>query len=370
MNLLYISSKKRWGGVSSWMLKTAMGLETKGNRVWVLAHPHGKFYEHSEGKIRLIKKKLGMDYNPMMINYLVRFIKQSKIQLVVTNIEKEVVIGGIAARVCKIPNIRRVGREDDFNQKIKVKYHHKWFVDSCLVPCDYVRDKSIERAPWLESSQFTTIYNGRNPVPINKETIRKIKAKWGFNENELIIGVTSQLSSQKRIDILLEAFGRIAKNYNGVSLVVAGEGPERAKLEQQVAAAGIDDKIRFVGFVNEPEVLATAYDIAVSPSSFEGFPNTVVEYFAAGCAVVTTSAGGVCEIANHGVNALVIPINDASVMAAAIALLIDQPGFRKELGRNASEAIRCGFSEDLMIERLNTFYHSAIKGTFRVKARP
>lgn len=343
------------------MLKTAMGLETKGNKVWVLAHPHGKFCEHSEGKIRLIKKKLGMDYNPMMINHLVRFIKQSKIQLVVTNIEKEVVIGGIAARICQIPNIRRVGREDDFNQKIKVKYHHKWFVNSCVVPCDYVRDKSIERAPWLESSQFTTIHNGRNPVPINNATIRKIKAEWGFNEDELIVGVTSQLSSQKRIDILLEAFRRLAHKYNGISLVIAGEGPERAKLERQVAIAGIEDKIRFIGFVNKPEILATAYDIAVSPSSFEGFPNTVVEYFAAGCAVVTTSAGGVCEIANDGANALVIPINDANAMATAIAILIDQPAFRGELGRNAAETIRCGFSEDLMIEKLNTFYHSTIK---------
>ena len=57
----------------------------------------------------------------MMIYFIIRFIRKNQIDVMVTNIEKEVIVGGIAARICGIPNIRRVGREDDFNEKLKVK---------------------------------------------------------------------------------------------------------------------------------------------------------------------------------------------------------------------------------------------------------
>jgi glycosyltransferase involved in cell wall biosynthesis len=360
MNLLYISSKKRWGGVSSWMQRTAVGLEDLGNRVWVLAHPNGRFAQRSTDGIRLIPKKLGMDYNPAMVYYLARFIHRRHIDLVVTNIEKEVVIGGLAARLCRIPNIRRVGREDDFNQRLKVRVHHHWLVDACIVPCNYIRDRAVEIAPWLDPGNFTTIYNGRNPVSIDAAWRREERSKWGLDDGQLVIGVTSQLSPQKRVDVLLDAFGRIALKHTGVVLVIAGEGKEHSALERRAAALGIAERVRFIGFSRSPEQTAAAYDIAVSPSSFEGFPNTVVEYFAAGCAVVTTSAGGVCEMATDGINALVTPVNDVDAMAKAIATLIEQPETRITLGRNAAATIRERFSEDRMIERLNRFYHAAI----------
>jgi glycosyltransferase involved in cell wall biosynthesis len=360
MNLLYISSKKRWGGVSSWMQRTAVGLEDLGNRVWVLAHPNGRFSQRSADGIRLIPKKLGMDYNPAMVYYLVRFIRRNHIDLIVTNIEKEVVIGGLAARLCRIPNIRRVGREDDFNQRLKVRYHHHWLVDACIVPCNYIRDRAIDIAPWLKPEQFTTIYNGRNPVSIDAAWRHKAKLKWRVGERQLVIGVTTQLSPQKRVDVLLDAFARVCPKHDAAVLVIAGEGKEKALLERRAASLGIAQRVRFIGFSTSPERTAAAYDIAVSPSSFEGFPNTVVEYFAAGCAVVTTSAGGVCEMAIDGVNALVTPVNDVDAMATAIATLIERPETRKKLGRNAAETIRERFSEDLMIEKLNRYYCAAI----------
>ena len=69
-----------------------------------------------------------MDYNPAAILFLMRLIRTRDIQLIVTNIEREVITGGIAARLTNIPNIRRVGREDDFNEKLKVKWHHRLLV--------------------------------------------------------------------------------------------------------------------------------------------------------------------------------------------------------------------------------------------------
>jgi glycosyltransferase involved in cell wall biosynthesis len=364
MNILYITSKKRWGGVSSWMQKTAVSLEERGHRVMIVAHPQGRFAAAATPGLRVIPRKLGMDYNPAAILFLVRLIRSRRVDLVITNIEKEVIAGGIAARLCRIPNIRRVGREDDFNKKWKVKWHHRLLVDQCIVPCNRVRDNAMQRARWLSASQFTTIYNGKNSRRFTKDEIVLQRKKWGLAPNDFILGVTSQLSAQKGLDRLVRVFGMLDRDNGGrfPYLVILGEGKEKEKLQQIVQTQHLSRRVVFGGFTPDPIGAAAAYDIAVSNSTFEGFPNTVVEYFAAGRPVVTTDAGGVTEMATHGRNSLVVPVGDDAALQTALQGLIHDPALREKLGRNARETIQRGFSEDHMIDRLETFFKKNLRG--------
>ena len=354
MNILYISSKKQWGGVSSWMNKTALGLKRKGHNVWILAHPKGRFIHSASKGLKLFPKKLGMDYNPATFFFLVRFIKNNHIDLIITNIEKEVIIGGIAARICGIPNIRRVGNEGDFNERLKVKWHHRLFVDQCIVPCDFVRDNAIKRASWLNGSQFATIYNGSNYKRFSAAEIREQRKQWGLSDKDFIIGVTSRLAKAKGIESLIYVFHRILKNHSKCRLVIIGEGKEKENFKNMARELDISDSIIFGGFAQNPMQAAAAYDIAISNSQFEGFPNTVVEYFAAGKPVVTTDAGGVAEMVKHEENALLIPCGDGEQLYDKIISLIENPELRKKLGQNAMKTIEQGFSEDIMIENLET----------------
>jgi glycosyltransferase involved in cell wall biosynthesis len=360
LNLLYISSKKKWGGVSSWMEKTALGLKQRGHQVWIVAHPKGRFMQSAHRELNLLPHKLGMDYNPLSIFYLYYQIKTKKIDMVVTNIEKEVAIGGLAARLACIPNIRRVGREDDFNQRWKVKWHHRLFVDHCIVPCNRIRDNAVKRAPWLNPNQFITIYNGRNRGTFTAEQIKSQRQKWGINADSCVIGSTSQLSSSKGIDGLIRVFSRISRNYDHTRLVITGEGKLKKDLIQQAKQLGIQDKVIFAGFSKNPLISAAAYDIAVCNSLFEGFPNTVVEYFAAGRPVVTTNAGGVAEMAEDGYNAILIPCNDDDKLLNGLIRLIESPHLRTLLGENAVKTIVNGFSEVIMLDQLENFYQSCL----------
>jgi len=361
MNILYISSKKRWGGVSGWMNRTALRLEEKGHTVWILAHPNGRFIKSASKSLKLLPKKLGMDYNPAMIYFITRFIKKNRIDLVVTNIEKEVIAGGISARICSIPNIRRVGREDDFNEKFKVKWHHRLLVDRCIVPCDLVRDNAMKRAKWLDGSQFTTIYNGKNCRQFSADEIEQQRKQWGCSDRHLIVGVTSQLSKSKGIDRLILVFQKIAKIYPETRLVITGEGKQKESLERLAREIDPSERIIFSGFSPDPFRVAAGYDIAVSNSRFEGFPNNVVEYFAAGKPVVTTNAGGVAEMVKHEENALLIPYDDDAQLYDKIIMLIENQELRKKLGQNAIKTIEKGFSEDIMIEKLEEMFKKSIK---------
>ncbi len=361
MRLLYISSKKNWGGVTNWMNQTALGLGNRGHEVHIIAHPAGRFVRSASHKLNVIPKKLGMDYNPLMIAYIRRVIRQNRFDLVVTNIEKEVMIGGLASRLCRIPNVRRVGREDDFNDKLRVKWHHRWLVDRCIVPCNLIRDNAMQRAKWLDGSNFKTIYNGRNLIDISPEDRQHQRRDWGFSDDDVVIGVTAQLIPIKGVDRLMRVFARLVATQPNCRLVITGEGRERPNLEKLARSLNVAEKVVLAGYATEPIKTAGAYDIAVCPSLYEGFPNTVVEYLAASRPVVTTDAGGVPEMINHRENGLLVPCDDEEKLFENVLELVQNQNLRKTLQFNARETIREKFSEDIMLDKLEAFFRQTIE---------
>ena len=361
MRILYLSSKKNWGGVTNWMNQTALGLERRGHSVWIIAHPDGRFVKSASRKLKIVPKKLGMDYNPYMICYLWRFILDNRIDAMVTNIEKEVIIGGMACRLAKIPNIRRVGREDDFNEKLRVRWHHDLWVDRCIVPCDLIRDNALKRARWLDGSRFTTIYNGRSLVEITVNQRQGQRKRWGFSEKDMVIGITAQLTRIKGVNVLIRAFARLLENQAHCRLVVTGEGGERRALEMLARELHVADRVMFMGYSSEPILTAASYDIAVCSSLFEGFPNAVVEYFAAGRPVITTDAGGIPEMVQHGVNGLMVPCGDEDRLYDSLLLLVTNPDLRETLQQNARKTIQEKFSEDIMLDKLEAFFRQTIQ---------
>lgn len=361
MQILYVSSKKNWGGVTNWMSRTALGLERRGHPVWIIAHPKGRFVRSASQQLKVVPVKLGMDYNPGIIFFIYRFIKKHQIDVVVTNIEKEIMVGGVASRLAKIPNVRRVGREDDFNERLRVKWHHRLLVDRCIVPCNLIRDNAKKRASWLDTDIFETIYNGRNLVGYTEKEICARRNSWGLSEKDCVLGVTSQLSRIKGVDGIIRVFAKIWNHYPNCYLVITGEGAERPNLESLTKDLGISERVVFAGFSKDPLLTAATYDIAISNSQFEGFPNTVVEYFAAAKPVVTTDAGGVPEMVRHGYNGLIFPCGEEEKLYENLLRLLRDPSLQETLKQNARQTILEKFSEDIMLDNLETFFNRVVR---------
>jgi glycosyltransferase involved in cell wall biosynthesis len=361
MNILYISSKKRWGGVVSWMVKTAVGLSGKGHKVTILSHPRSKLNKYCNDTIRLIPKKLGSTFNPVSIVYIIKLIKRENIDLVVTNIDKEIGIGGIAAKLCGIPNIRRVGREDDFNSRLRTKLTHKFLVTKCIVPCEYVIGASVKRASWLKEEEFTAIHNGRNPYHADPDAVASIRSEWNVLPCEKVIGMTCQLTKVKYTQDLIKAFCKISEKYPEWKLVISGEGPERHGLEELTDQLGLNSKTVFAGFTEDPLLTASCYDLAMSTSKIEGFPNTIVEYFAAGKPVISTDVGGVREIIRNGINGMTVPFGDADALTNALEKLVSDAALRDKLGKEALKTLKLSFTEDMMIGKLEKFFLDCAK---------
>ncbi len=345
------------------MHRTALGLEARGHKVWIVSHPDSRFTVSAPRGIRIIPKRLGMDYNPFMILYLVRLIKRNHIDLVVTNIQKEITVGGSAAKLTGIPSIRRIGNENDINHRFR--WRQKNLVDYTIAPSISVLDEAKKRVTWLDPAGYTVIHNGRNPTVSSREEIVRQRRLWGLSEKDFIIGSTTQLARVKGLDRLIGVFKTLVDSKVDAYLVITGEGPELPRLEAEAAGLGISERVVFAGFSDEPARVAAAYDVAILNSSQEGFPNTLVEYLSAGTAVVSTDVGGVGEILNHGENGLLVEVGDDRQLLDAISRLQRDRDLRSRLAQAGLKTIENGFSEDMMVDRLERFFQERIS-----KVRP
>ncbi len=361
MRILYISSKKSWRGVVTWMKRTAIGLQKNGHDVWILTHKNSALAKNSHNKVNIIKENLGPDYNILKILKLVYFVKKNNIDLILTNIEKEIGIGGIAAKICKIPNIRRIGREDDFFRRFKTKINHKYLVSHSIVPCNYVSDKILEGNIWLNKNEFTTIYNGREPFLPGKKALDEVRNRLNISDDKNIIGITTRLHKIKYVNHLIKAFKTISAEYPNWILLITGDGTEKWKLKEMVENLSLQEKVIFNGFTENPMLISSLHDISILTSKLEGFSNSIVEYFAVGNPVVATDVGGVREIIKDGENGFLYPFGNINSLIDKISTLIESVDLRLKFKENALNTLKNNFTESKMIEDVEEFFMSRIK---------
>ena len=328
--------------------RLALKLRTKGCYTWVISNKNSSFSKNASKNIALIKKTFGMDYNPFLIIYLIYFIKKNKIDIVVTNIKKEIIAGGIAAGMCRIANLRLVGNERDFD-----RFHHinQHLVSHNILPCEHVKKIALKNVSWISEKDLSVIHLGRNISTFAKEDILNEKRRLNISPDKLVIGVTGRLAKGKGVDFLIESFSKIAARYPEIVLLITGVGDQQEELENSVTTLNISNRVIFAGFTPHTLLRASLYDIAVMPSEFEAFPYVIVEYFAVGSAVIASEVGGANEIVTDGDNGFLIESNNESELLEKLQLLIENKELREKFRKNSLAASKRKFSEDMMIDR-------------------
>jgi len=164
------------------------------------------------------------------------------------------------------------------------------------------------------------------------------------------------LVPEKGQQLLLQAFARIREQFPACVLLLVGEGPERARLQELVRAQDIGDGVRFLGFVHETERVFPAADLFLFPSHEEPLGSALLLAMAHGLPVVAVARGGIPEIVEDGKNGLLVKELDAWEMAVAIARLLSNPDEAGRLARAARETILGKFSEGHMVNATFQLY--------------
>ena len=166
----------------------------------------------------------------------------------------------------------------------------------------------------------------------------------------------SRLHEKKGLDVLLQALAKLPT----CVAWIAGDGPLEADLKALAARLGVADRVRFLGWRNDRGALLRAADICVLPSRWEPFGTVMLEAWAAGTPLVAAASQGPSALIEDGGNGLLVPVDDAAALAAAIRRLLADPALRAHLIDRGRADYQQGFTREAVTGRMLALYRQLI----------
>jgi N-acetyl-alpha-D-glucosaminyl L-malate synthase BshA len=160
---------------------------------------------------------------------------------------------------------------------------------------------------------------------------------------------------------VLEVFLRVRAELPA-RLLLVGDGPDRARLEQRCRAERCCDVVTFLGNLGEVEQVLAGADLFLLPSENESFGLAALEALACEVPVVTTRVGGLPEVVEEGVTGLLFPLGDVEAMAAGAIALLRDPERHRTMARRARERAVERFAEDRIVARYRDLYERVLSG--------
>ncbi len=204
-----------------------------------------------------------------------------------------------------------------------------------------------------------------NGIPTDRyarpQTSRKEwRAREGFEDNDVLFVCVARFAPQKNHTLLLKAFAQGTASHPKARLVLVGEGVLRQQLEGQAKSLGLASQVDFLGLRTDiPDVLG-AMDVFVLSSDYEGNPLSVMEAMAAGLPVVTTAAGGVPDLLEHGREGLIVQQGNVQGLSNAMSFLLENRELRQSLGRAAARRAGEKFDVSTMVQAYEELYEDLV----------
>ncbi len=179
--------------------------------------------------------------------------------------------------------------------------------------------------------------NAIDPESYRRNPAHEAEARraFGLEPGTVAVGTVGRLESEKGLDHLLEAMGRIRDAFPRIRLLVAGSGSLLPKLREQTDRLGLGEHVRFIGHLTDVIGFHHALDFYVQSSIREGTPNAVLEAMALETPIVATDAGGTRDLVRDGEHAILVPIGDSDAIAAGLRRALTDPEGARRRARAA-----------------------------------
>jgi glycosyltransferase involved in cell wall biosynthesis len=318
----------------------------------------------------------GIPVTPVVINShfdltlhqrLWKLFKSLKPDIVHTHLLHGDIFGIPAARAAKVPVIitsrhndnafRRRSPFRQINQKLWQRVDAGITISKALAQFCV----EVEGAP---ADKLHTIYYGLDPNRwlVDEKGARVVlRRELGMGRHDPLIGIACRLIEQKGVTYGLKAFDRIASDFPTAHLVIAGEGPLRATLQNIAHWQPAADRIHFVGWRSDVPFLLAALDILLVPSLWEGFGLVMLEAMAQSVPIIASEVSAIPEIVNHAETGLLVPPRDADALAEALRLLLGDKALRRYLGLMGQDRLETHFTAERMIGETVALYEHLLK---------
>ncbi len=242
------------------------------------------------------------------------------------------------------------------------QWYMNWLADEIVCVSTPVAQQYDSR---IRAHKVRVIHNGL-PLdefgPVEAERVRAFRKQFGLGQNRLV-GVVGRIKyGRKGQDIFVRAVAQLKDKFPDVTYVLIGSpfpGNEQHLLDLQalICEVHLEDRIIYTGDVADIKAAYAALDISVLPSALpEPFGGVVIESMAMGKPVVGTRYGGTLEQIDDGVTGYLVPPNDPTALAEALACLLRDDELRQRMGAAARERFLRLFEFELFYHKMLAVY--------------
>lgn len=254
------------------------------------------------------------------------------------------------AKLFGIPHVLSIHGGDLFDPTKKLSPHRTWGLH-------YTVQMVINRSDRVLAQSSNTRSNAYRYFKVNKPIeivphgikrpsfLKRDRHSFGFADDDTLLITIGRLIPRKGIPTLISMMSRLSDKKT--KLIILGDGPEKARLEEEVARGGLSSRITFKGRVSDEEKfqLLTISDLYVSSSLHEGFGLIFIEAMACGLPIVTFDNGGHTDFLINGKTGYLVPVGDLNSLCDKVALLCSHLDLRRAAGR-----VNSGLAENYYME--------------------
>ncbi len=210
----------------------------------------------------------------------------------------------------------------------------------------------------LKKNKTSVIYNGIDTLAFIRPDSNRLRSKYGWSQGEIIIGSLGNIRPAKGYDVLLKAAALLEHSPHPYRFVIAGQG--KGKLYENLLALrkelGLEEKVHFLGFLDDAADFLANIDIFLSSSISEGLPLSAIQAMVAALPMVATRCGGYEELITDGESGLLVDVDSPPAISEAIEKLASDVSLCRKLAENAKTYAINTFDLQVMLDAYEQLY--------------
>lgn len=317
------------------------------------------FLQKMRAPFSTIKRILG--FIPPIIR-LFNIIRIEKIDLVHTN-NGMCPVGAIAAKIINRPHVWHI------REAIGKTRQYPLILGDVI---SFFLFKHLSNHIICNSKYTAEIFQKHNiPITIILNGLRLVDFQSGINQNKtmkspITIGMIGNLTQLKNHALFLDVAAIIAEKFPECQFIIFGGNDDLGvneytrNLKQKTIELGLEERLRWSSFINDPVEIMNSIDILVHPAETEGSGRVIMEAMAAGKPVIGVRSGGVQELIEDGINGFLVEPNNPYQLADRVQYLISHPDVQITIGDRARDYAYSQFSNEKMIKQITEIYTEII----------
>ncbi|MCL7960263.1 MAG: glycosyltransferase [marine benthic group bacterium] len=308
--------------------------------------------------------------DPRALPRVIRYLRASRADLLHTQLEFSIILGGVAARVLRIPcvstlhtfNVPAPGTRDAWRAKLN------WWslrrMNTMVITVSEAGRLHHLDYGRLPPDRVITMYNGVDLAafgPRDEPAGFSLRHKLGIQPDAPVIVTVAVLRKPKGHRHLIGALAGILPSMPDTKLVIVGDGDEGPALRRQATDLQLDGHVVFTGARSDIADLLAMSNLFVLPTLDDVLPTVVAEAMAAGLPVVASNVGGLPEMVVDGVTGLLVPPADEEALADACLELLTNRRKAHVMGLAGRDVARERFDVKHQSELLGDLYVSMLR---------